>query len=100
METISQLLSIGFVLGLLAAVLWGLRRKGLARFGAGKLRLGGNAKGRLLELVESRALAPGHALHLVRVGDQAFVLAVHPGGCTTVESRSWREIEKGAEAGR
>jgi flagellar biogenesis protein FliO len=82
-----------FVFALLGATLWWLRRRGLARFGGTGLPRGALRKrGALLEVVESRALGPGHALHLVRVGDRAMVLAAHGAGCTVVDVRPWGEV--------
>ena len=46
----------------------------------------------VLEVMESRALGPGQALHLVRVGDRVMVLAVHGGGCTLLETRPLSEM--------
>ncbi|HTM49334.1 MAG TPA: flagellar biosynthetic protein FliO [Bryobacteraceae bacterium] len=90
MEIISQFGMIGLTLALLAVTLWLLRRKGLAQFNRGRSQ-------RLLEVVESRPLAPGHTLLLVRVADRAMALATHGGGCTLLETRPWREIRPETE---
>ena len=43
-----------------------------------------------MEVIESRALAPGHTLHLVRVADRATDASPpHGGGCTLLEARPW-----------
>ena len=86
MEMISQLLGVTFVLGLLAALLWWLRRRGMAQFGASRLHLGRSGRGRLLEVVESRMLAPGHALHLVRVAGRGVLLETHAAGCAPIDN--------------
>jgi flagellar biogenesis protein FliO len=50
-----------------------------------------------MEVIESRTLGPGHALHLVRVADRVFALATHSGGCTLLEARPWSEVRQSAE---
>ena len=52
-----------------------------------------------MEVLESRALAPGQALHLVRMADRVMVLASHAGGCTLLESRSWPLEAESSRAG-
>jgi flagellar biogenesis protein FliO len=88
MELIPQFAAISLTLALLAGSLWWLRRKGLAQWNRGR-------SGRLLEVVESRALAPGHILHLVRVADRAMALTTHGGGCTLLETRPWNDVRQG-----
>ena len=85
MMTSAQFAAIVLTLALLALALWVLRRKGLPQIGRAR-------SGRLMEVVESRALAPGHALHLVRVGDRVLALATHSGGCTLLDTRPWGEV--------
>ena len=92
MEVISQLGMIGLTLALLAVTLWLLRRKGLAQWNRGRSQ-------RVLEVIETRPLAPGHTLLLVRVADRAMALATHAGGCTLLDARPWREIRPEAEVG-
>ena len=81
MDLIREFTAIGLTLLLLAASLWWLRRKGLAQ---GRAR-----PSRVIELIESRPLAPGHTLHLVRIADRVLALATHNGGCTLLEARPW-----------
>jgi hypothetical protein len=52
--------------------------------------------GRVMEVIESRTLAPGHTLHLVRIADRVLALATHSGGCTLLESRPWSEVRQSA----
>jgi flagellar biogenesis protein FliO len=91
MEIYSQILAGALVLALLGATLWLLRR------GAGiRLRIAGASRGKQ-SVMESRArlsLSPQHALHLVRVGDRAVLVAVHSNGCELLESRPWRDLER------
>jgi flagellar biogenesis protein FliO len=82
-------------LALLAASLWWLRRRGLAQWNHRR-------SARFLEVIESRTLAPGHTLHLVRVADRAMALTTHGGGCTLLEARPWNDVRQGSipEAGQ
>jgi flagellar biogenesis protein FliO len=89
MELISQFGAIALTLALLAGSLWWLRRRGLAQWNRSR-------PGRFMEVIESRALAPGHTLHLVRVADRAMALATHGGGCTLLEARPWSEVRQGS----
>ena len=93
MELLQQLAAAGAVIGLLAASLWWLRRRGVAP--AWRPRRGA---GRRLQAVERLPLSPQHSLHLVRMGQRALVLACSPAGCTLLAERSWQEIEAPAAA--
>jgi len=77
MELARQVVSVLAVFALLGAVLWMLRRGGLASVRG--LRAG--ARERRLESLERLTLTPQHSLHLVRVGRQEVVVAAHPRGC-------------------
>ena len=86
MEIVRQLTGVAVTLALLAAALWYLRTRGAARWLP--------ARGpRSIEVVESRGLAPGHTLHLVRVGTRVMTLATHSSGCTLLEARPSSELE-------
>ncbi len=88
MDLARELGAVLLVLGVLAATLWALRRAGAVRWRGP----GGPARARgRVELVERIALSPGHALHLVRLGSRALLIASHAGGCTLVESMPWQE---------
>jgi flagellar biogenesis protein FliO len=90
MDAIRQFTAIGLTLVLLAGSLWWLRRKGFAQWGRAR-------PGRVMEVIESRTLAPGHTLHLVRVADRVLALATHSsGGCTLLEARPWSEVRPSA----
>jgi flagellar biogenesis protein FliO len=97
MELISQLLAAVAVLALLGLVLWTLRRAGAAHF---PVPPGRGGKRRRLEVVESRPLGSGHALHLVRLGDRAVVIAVHPAGSSVIDRGPWPEMAGGGEGGQ
>jgi flagellar biosynthetic protein FliO len=76
MDLARQSLAITFVLGLLWAALWLLKRRGT-------IRVRGNPSSRgSLESCGKLFLTAQHSIHLVRIGDRNLVLAVHPGGIT------------------
>lgn len=82
MESIGQALSVVFVLGLLGAALWWLRRRGMAQFA---FRPPGAAKRRSIQVIERMALTPQHSLHLVRVAGRTMLIAASPAGCSILE---------------
>jgi flagellar biosynthetic protein FliO len=89
MDVFSQLGAVALVLGLLVAVLWCLRRRGVA------LPLPARRGTRRMECLEKLTLGPQHTLHLVRVGDKALLVAASPGGCSLLESQATRALETG-----
>ena len=89
METIQQVMSILFVLALLGAALWWLRRKGAAQISWGRHR---NKPLRSLQLIERLSLTPQHSLHLVRMADRAMVIGVSPTGCSLLDSSDWKDL--------
>jgi len=80
MDSIRQMLSVLFVLGLLAGVLWWLRTKGMANF---TVRRG---PGKSLRVIERITLTPQHSLHLVHVSERDILIATSPAGCTILET--------------
>jgi flagellar biogenesis protein FliO len=88
MDWIGQLGAVGLVLGLLAATLWWLRRRGIAGVIPRK-----RTAGRRMECLDRLVLGPQHTLHLVRLGDRTMLMAASPAGCALVESFSSREID-------
>src|SRR5260370_42235067 len=93
MDVLRQFTAIGLTLLLLAGSLWWLRRKGLAHWGRAR-------PGRVLEVIESRTLAPGHTLHLVRIADRVLALATHNGGFTLLEARAYSDSRRSAPPAR
>lgn len=89
MELIRQVLAVTGVLMLLAASLYVLRRKGVARYA---LRLPRAAGGRNLEAVERLSLGPQHSLHLVRLAGRGLLVGVSPAGCTVLETMDWTAV--------
>jgi len=97
MEWIREMAAVGGVLLLLGAVLWWLRRRGVAQYGA----RGGRA--RSLQVVERAVLAPQHSVHLVRLASRGLLVGVSPAGSTVLERFDWDSLElpaRAAEAGR
>ncbi|HJT88771.1 MAG TPA: flagellar biosynthetic protein FliO [Bryobacteraceae bacterium] len=82
MESVQQALGVLFVLALLGATLWWLRRKGMAQF-AFKAPAMGRRKS--IQVIERLALTPQHSLHLVRVADKTMLIAASPSGCSILE---------------
>jgi flagellar biosynthetic protein FliO len=88
MEAIQQFSAVAGVLLLLLATLWWLRRRGLAG-----IRLGSRPVGRKLECVERLSLGPQQSLHLIRLGDQALLLASSPAGCSLLTTVAYSDVE-------
>ena len=82
---LGQFTAIAATLALLVGSLWLLRRKGVVNWKRAR-------PGQMLEVIESQALAPGHTLYLVRVGDRAMALTTHSSGCTLLETRPWADV--------
>ena len=94
MEAIQQALVVVFVLGLLGATLYWLRRQGIARFNGKGLGRGG---ARRMQTVERLVLTPQHSLHLVKVSGRVLLVAVSPGGCSVLDGEvrlEDRQVEK------
>ena len=83
-----QVLAVSLVLGLLAAGLWWLRRKGLVRYGPRFSRP------HALQAAERLMLGPQHSLHLVRLGGRGLLVATSPAGCAVLESFEWATLEQ------
>ena len=92
MELVSQMAAVTAVLGLLAATLWWLRRRGIAGLVPAS-RLGK----RRLECLERLPLGPQQTLHLVRFGESVLLLASSPSGCALVEKLPAGAIQPGRE---
>jgi len=82
MEAIQQTLVVVFVLGLLGATLYWLRRQGVARFNG---KNAGRSGARRMQSIERLSLTPQHSLHLVNVGGRVVLIAVSPGGCSVLD---------------
>jgi flagellar biosynthetic protein FliO len=84
-ELTRQFAAVAFVLALLGAALWILRRYGAA---SRPWRARANA---VLEVVEHVSLGPAHRLHLVRVAGRAVLIATHASGSTLIDTLPWSE---------
>jgi flagellar biogenesis protein FliO len=71
------------VFGLLAAVVW---KFGPARRPGWMARIAGNTASRRIGVIESRPLASGCTLHLVRVDGREFLIAQTAANCAAVSS--------------
>jgi flagellar biogenesis protein FliO len=78
MDIVRQSLAITFVFALLWAAMWLLRKKGAMRIGPRKIR----GECGMLESRGKLVLSQQHTIHLVRIGQQDLVLALHPAGVT------------------
>jgi flagellar biosynthetic protein FliO len=87
MELAEQIAMVLAVFALLGALLWILKRRGLASLNLG--RRGGNA--RRVEVLERIPLTPQHALHLVRVSDKVLLIGTAPSGCTLLNEPALKE---------
>ena len=94
MDVMEQAAAVGAVLALLGGALWWLRQRGYAVPPVGR-RIGA----RRMECVERVALGPQQALHLVRLGDRALLVASSPAGCALLHNLAWRETAP-AEVGK
>ena len=90
MEMVGQLAAVVAVLALAAASSRWLRRRGFT----GSL-LPRKAAGCRLESVGRLNLGPQQTLHLVRLGEQALLVASSPSRCVLLRTVAWREIEGG-----
>jgi flagellar biogenesis protein FliO len=95
MDYVGQVVAVAAVLGLLGAVLAWARRRGL-----GGLARTGRPGGRKLEALERLSLGPQHTLHLVRMGEQALVVACSPAGCAVLEKLPAGQFQLDAGVGR
>ena len=96
MESMQQVLSVLFVLGLLGATLYWVRRRGWATL---QMKGTGRRSSRVLRSVERLPLTAQHSLHLIAVGNRMLLVGVSPGGCTVLDV-SHKELpdESGAQA--
>jgi flagellar biosynthetic protein FliO len=81
---LGQTIAVFFVLLLLAATLWLLRRRGLATVSAVVAKR--LSKQKLMQVVERVPLTANHSLHLVRIQDRVILIGVSPSGCQQIDS--------------
>ena len=98
MSALEQILAALFFCGLLALLVWLLRRGRLASFrwpGAQSQSAG------QIQVIERRALTPQHTLHLVSAAGETFLVATHPQGVNiTAFPVNRKQGHRPLEAGR
>lgn len=75
---VEQILAALFVIGLLLATVWVLRRKGFAA--ANPIWKRGRCSNNM-QVIEKLSLTAQHSLHLVRLGDELILIGVSPSSC-------------------
>ena len=83
MDVLRPALPVVFVLGMLFAVAWWIRRSG-GSSGVGFFRMAKNT--RTMRVLERLPLTPQHSLVLVSFPNEKLLFAVHPAGVTVVRS--------------
>jgi len=94
-----QALAVFAVLALLCGLLWLARRKGLAALAWRLPVRSGNAAERRMRVLERLPLGGQHSLHLVACAGRLLVVAVSPGGCSTVASFAEQPAEAASAVG-
>jgi hypothetical protein len=82
MEIMDPMPAVLAALGVLAAALWWLRKKGAVRLLSKTIR----RPARRLASIERLALSPQHVLHLVRLDDRTLLVAQSPAGLAPLDS--------------
>jgi flagellar biogenesis protein FliO len=82
MEIMDPMPAVLAVLGVLAAALWWLRKKGAVRLLSKTIQ----RPARRLASIERLALSPHHVLHLVRLDDRTLLVAQSPAGLAPLDS--------------
>ncbi len=80
---VEQIAAAVFVIALLLAAIWLLRRKGMAARNPLWLRSG---RPRNLQVIERLPLTAQHSLHLVRLADELVLIGVSPSSCGEIKS--------------
>jgi flagellar biosynthetic protein FliO len=88
MELTEQITMVLAVFALLGALVWFLKKRGLASINLAPRR-GGSP--RQMEVLERVPLTPQHALHLVRVCGKVLVIGTAPSGCTLLDTPVFKE---------
>jgi flagellar biosynthetic protein FliO len=82
--------AVVLVLALLGGALFFLRKRGAAAFSFSRLSSAGP---RRMQVLERLPLGPQHALHIVRVGGRAVVVATTPTSCQLLCDMENVEVE-------
>ena len=81
MEIFQQIAAIAFVFALLGGAIWWLRGRNMITFksvGQGHSRL---------QMIDRVRLTPQHSVHVIRSGNRDLTIAVHPTGCTLLDTQ-------------
>jgi len=78
MDTLQPMAAVVLVLALLGGALFLLRKRGAGSISFPRLS---SAAPRRMQVLERLPLGPQHALHIVRVGRRAMVVATAPTSC-------------------
>ena len=84
MDVLRPALPVVFVLGMLFAAAWWIRRTSGGSVGVGFFRMAKNT--RTMRVLERLPLTPQHSLVLVSFPNEKLLFAVHPAGVTVVRS--------------
>ncbi len=91
MSALEQTLAALFFCGLLAILVWLLRKGRLASFGwSGAPNQGAGQ----LEVIARRALTSQHTLHLVSAAGETFLIATHPHGVEVAPFPAGRKLNR------
>jgi flagellar biogenesis protein FliO len=91
MDALRPTLPVVFVLGILFAAAWWIRRSGGGSAGVGFFRMARNT--RTMRVLERLPLTPQHSLVLVSFPNEKLLLAVHPAGVTVVRSEPMGAVQ-------
>jgi flagellar biogenesis protein FliO len=94
-DLILQFLKVFGVLGVLALVLWQLKRGGFAKFAIANRS---KRAARQMELIDRLPLSAQHSLHLVRCMDRTILVAISPAGCQILENPAAPPAPQGARS--
>jgi flagellar biogenesis protein FliO len=90
-SALEQTLAALFFCGLLAILLWLLRKGKLASLGWTGAQNQGAGQ---LDIIARRGLTPQHTLHLVSAAGETFLVATHPHGVEIAAVPGGREVDR------
>ena len=90
MDTLQPMAAVVLALALLGGALFLLRKRGAGSISFPRLS---SAAPRRMQVLERLPLGPQHALHIVRVGGRAVVVATAPNSCQLLCDVEALEVE-------
>ena len=93
MHPFAHLLPVSAFTSLLGGAIWIVRKTAARELGR---RIAPDARTAQLRLISRRGLTPHHALHLVSVSGEVFVVATHPQGIQLLQLQSPRPVHTSA----